>query len=116
MAATVAPELGDDPAAALYDMLAADAPAMSDADEAMAAAIDRAAELAAPAPAAGDFIRLVEAAAIADVTEQWLRLMVKAGKVKGVKVGRNWRVSAADVSFFSRHPTMGRPRREAAPF
>jgi excisionase family DNA binding protein len=96
--------------------MAADAPAMSDADEAMAAAIDRAAELAAPAPAAGDFIRLIEAAAIADVTEQWLRLMVKSGKVRGVKVGRNWQVSRSDVEWFQRHPTMGRPRREAAPF
>ena len=116
MAATIAPELGDDPAAALYEMLAAPAPVMSDADDAMAAAIDRAAELAAPAPAADDFIRLIEAAAIADVTEQWLRLMVKAGKVKGVKVGRNWKVSRADAEWFQRHPTMGRPRREAAPF
>lgn len=116
MAATIAPELGDDPSAALYELLAAPAPVMSDADDAMTAAIDRAAELAAPAPAAGDFIRLIEAAAIADVTEQWLRLMVKAGKVRGVKVGRNWQVSRADVEWFQRHPTMGRPRREPAPF
>lgn len=116
LAATIAPELGDDPAAALYELLAAPAPVMSDADDAMTAAIARAADLAAPAPAAGDFIRLVEAAAIADVTEQWLRLMVKAGKVKGVKVGRNWTVSRTDVEWFQRHPTMGRPRREAAPF
>ena len=116
LAATIAPELGDDPSAALYELLAAPAPTMSDADEAMAAAIARAAELAAPAPVAGDFIRLVEAAAIADVTEQWLRLMVKAGKVRGVKAGRNWTVSRTDVEWFQRHPTMGRPRREAAPF
>jgi hypothetical protein len=116
MAATIAPELGDDPAAALYDMMAAPAPVMSDADDAMSAAIDRAAEMAAPAPAAGDFIRLIEAAAIADVTEQWLRLMVKAGKVRGVKAGRNWTVSRTDVEWFQRHPTMGRPRREPAPF
>ena len=116
LAATIAPELGDDPAAALYDMMAAPAPVMSDADDAMAAAIDRAADMAAPAPAAGDFIRLIEAAAIADVTEQWLRLMVKAGKVRGVKAGRNWTVSRSDVEWFQRHPTMGRPRREAAPF
>jgi hypothetical protein len=116
LAATIAPELGDDPAAALYDLMAADAPAMSDADDAMTAAIDRAAELAAPAPAAGDFIRLVEAAAIADVTEQWLRTMVKAGKIRGIKAGRNWQVSRSDAEWFQRHPTMGRPRREAAPF
>jgi hypothetical protein len=116
LAATIAPELGDDPAAALYDMMAAPAPVMTDADDAMTAAIDRAAEMAAPAPAAGDFIRLIEAAAIADVTEQWLRLMVKSGKVRGVKVGRNWQVSRVDVEWFQRHPTMGRPRREAAPF
>ena len=117
LAATIAPELGDDPAAALYELLAADAPVMSDADDAMAAAIERAASMAAPADdAAADWMPLVQAAAVADVTEQWLRLLVKSGKVRGRKAGRNWQVSAADVSFFQRHPTMGRPRREPAPF
>jgi hypothetical protein len=118
LAATIAPELGTaDPAATLYEMLAAPAPAMADAEDAMAAAIDRAAELAAPADdAAADWMPLVQAAAVADVTEQWLRLLVKSGKVRGRKVGRNWQVSGADVTFFTRHPTMGRPRREPAPF
>lgn len=117
MAETMAADIT---AASLYDLLAADAPAMSPADDAMAAAIDRAAQLKAESDAmpadAGDWTGLVAAAAIADVTEQWLRLLVKAGKVRGRKVGRNWQVSMADVTFFQRHPTMGRPRLEPVPF
>jgi hypothetical protein len=53
---------------------------------------------------------LVSAAAAADITEQWLRQLVKSGKVRGRKVGRRWEVAAADVAFFVRHPTAGRPR------
>jgi hypothetical protein len=107
-------------AAGLYDLLAADAPTMSPADDAMRAAIDRAAQLKTESdnmPAdAGDWIGLVSAAAAADVTEQWLRQLVKAGRIRGRKFGRNWKVSAADVAFFTRHPTMGRPRLESVPF
>ena len=106
-------------AASLYDLLAADAPAMTSADDAMSAAIDRAAAMAADNQSADDvtdWTGLVAAAAVADVTEQWLRLLVKAGKVRGRKVGRNWQVSMADVTYFQRHPTMGRPRLESVPF
>jgi hypothetical protein len=105
-------------AADLYDLLAADAPTMSPADDAMRAAIERAANMAADNTSddAGDWMGLVAAAAAADVTEQWLRQLVKAGKIRGRKFGRNWKVSAADVAFFTRHPTMGRPRLESVPF
>lgn len=100
----------------LYELLKADAPALRPADDVMAEVIDRAAALATPADDADEMVGLVAAAAAADITEQWLRQLVKAGKIRGRKAGRNWVVSRADVAFFSRHPTAGRPRREAAPF
>lgn len=103
----------------LYDVLKADAPALRPADDVMADVLDRAATLAKPADDADDdddMVGLVAGAAVADITEQWLRELVKAGKIRGRKAGRNWIVSRADVAFFSRHPTAGRPRREAAPF
>ena len=74
---------------------------------------------AAPA-AADEFLPLPAAAAAADITEQWLRQLVKAGRVRHRRAGRCWQVSAADVQFFARHPTAGRPRLRAglepAPF
>ncbi len=105
----------------MFAELAGDAPTLRPADDVMAETIDRLAALAAsPADDAGDMVPLVAAAAAADITEQWLRQLVKAGKVRGRKAGRNWLVSAADVAFFQRHPTAGRPRLrahlESAPF
>jgi hypothetical protein len=104
----------------LFAELAESAPTMRPADDVMGETIARLAELAADNGAAETFVGLVEGAAIADVTEQWLRQLVKAGKVRGHKIGRNWRVSLADCQWFARHPTAGRPRtREAlapAPF
>lgn len=97
----------------LYDELATSAPTMRPADEVMAEVIARLAELADVNGAAETFIGLVEGAAIADVTEQWLRQLVKSGKVRGHKAGRNWRVSLADCQWFARHPTAGRPRLRA---
>lgn len=103
----------------LYAELNTAAPALRPADDVMAECVDRAAAMAAPASMAdelADLVPLVQAAHVADVTEQWLRLLVKSGKIRGRKSGRNWLVSSADVAFFTRHPTAGRPRREAAPF
>lgn len=100
----------------LFAELAAGADGLRPADEVMAEVIDRAAALAAPADDSADMVPLVAAAAAADITEQWLRQLVKSGKIRGRKRGRNWLVSSADVAFFTRHPTAGRPRREAAPF
>jgi hypothetical protein len=114
LAATELPELGhDDPAAALWDLVTAPAPVLATADETMVRAIDRAAaEPATSSPAASlaDMIALPEAAGLADVTEQWLRQLVKAGRVAGVKVGRNYLVSRSAAENFRRHPSMGRPR------
>ena len=114
------PELGqDDPSAALWEIVSAPAPSMPSADDTMAAAIARAAADrpdAKPAAAAelGDMIPLPEAAGLADVTEQWLRLLVKAGRVHGLKIGKNYLVSRSSAEQFRRHPSAGRPR--FAPF
>jgi hypothetical protein len=117
LAATDIPELGqDDPAAALYELVTAPAPVLPTADETMAAAIDRAAADAVPAAAAtaDELMSLPAAAMLADVTEQWLRKLVKAGRVPGQRIGRSWLVPRSAAESFRRHPTMGRPR--FAPF
>jgi hypothetical protein len=105
----------------LYDELAADAPTMRPADDVMRETIDRLSAAAGPADeSTTTWLGLVAAAAAADITEQWLRQLVKAGRVRGRRVGRRWEVDAADVAFFVRHPTAGRPRvrahLEPAPF
>lgn len=105
----------------LYDELAAAAPTMRPADDVMAEVIARLADQTGDAgEVETTWTGLVAAAAAADITEQWLRQLVKAGKVRGRKVGRRWEVAAADVAFFQRHPTAGRPRQRvglaAAPF
>jgi hypothetical protein len=105
----------------LYDELAAAAPTMRPADEVMAEVIDRLIDQTGDAgEVETTWTGLVAAAAAADITEQWLRMLVRSGKVRGRKVGRRWEVAAADVAFFQRHPTAGRPRLRAhlaaAPF
>jgi hypothetical protein len=105
----------------LYHTLQADAPTLRDADDVMREAIARVIDQAAAADdVETTWTGLVAAAAAADITEQWLRLLVKSGRVRGRKCGRNWQVAAADVVFFQRHPTAGRPRVRAhlaaAPF
>jgi hypothetical protein len=105
----------------LYADLATSAPTMRPADDVMRETIERLAAAAGPADdVATTWTGLVAAAAAADITEQWLRQLVKSGKVRGRRVGRRWEVAAADVAFFQRHPTAGRPRLrahlEASPF
>jgi hypothetical protein len=105
----------------LYDELAAAAPGMRPADDVMAEVIARLADQAGEAvETEPTWIGLVAAAAAADITEQWLRQLAKAGKVRRRKVGRCWQVAAEDLAFFQRHPTAGRPRLrahlESAPF
>lgn len=120
LAAGDIPELGqDDPAAALWELISAPAPVLPSADDTMRRAIETAAAnrpTVQPA-AAGleDLIPLPEAAGLADVTEQWLRKLVAAGRVPGVRVGKNYLVSKTAAEQFRRHPTAGRPR-AVAPF
>jgi hypothetical protein len=95
----------------LYAELASAAPGMRPADDVMAEVIARLADQAGPADQSEPtWIGLVAAAATADITEQWLRQLAKAGKVRRRKVGRCWQVAAEDLAFFQRHPTAGRPR------
>jgi hypothetical protein len=104
----------------LYDDLADGAPGFRPADDVMAEVIDRLIEQAGTDEIETTWTGLVAAAAAADITEQWLRQLVKAGRVRGRRVGRRWEVAAADLAFFQRHPTAGRPRLRAhlaaAPF
>jgi hypothetical protein len=95
----------------LYDDLSAAAPGMRPADDVMAEVLARLADQAGDAvETEPTWIGLVAAAAAADITEQWLRQLAKAGKVRRRKVGRCWQVAAEDLAFFVRHPTAGRPR------
>jgi hypothetical protein len=57
-----------------------------------------------------DLITLPAAARLADVTERWMRSLVQAGRVVGVKVGRNYIVSRASAAAYVRSETEGRPR------
>lgn len=118
LAATELPELGcDDPAAALWAIVTSDATEMPSAADTFSRAMERA-RLEAPRAAISpdDLLPLPLAASAADVTEQWLRQLVKAGKIAGFRVGRCWLVKRAAVESFKRHPTAGRPRREPVPF
>lgn len=95
----------------LFEQLAGDAPGLRPADDVITETIDRAARLAGVAgDDVADAIPLVEGAIVADVTEQWMRQLVKAGRIRGRKAGRNWLVSRFDCESFRRHPTAGRPR------
>lgn len=105
----------------MFEDLAAAAPTMRPADDVMVETIARLSDMVGQADDhATTWIGLVAAAAAADITEQWLRQLVKSGRVRGRKVGRRWEVAAADLAFFQRHPTAGRPRLRAhlaaAPF
>lgn len=65
---------------------------------------------AAPQINLADCIPLPEAAPLADVSEAYLRRLVKAGKILGVQIGRNYLVDKNSAKNFERHPTFGRPR------
>jgi hypothetical protein len=57
-----------------------------------------------------DWISLPAAAALANVTERWMRALVEKGKVVGKKIGRNYIVSRKSAAAFVRSETEGRPR------
>jgi len=118
LAAAEIPELGaDDPATALWELVSSDAPTLPQSVETWERAFERAAKEAPAAPVSpDDLLPLPLAAYSADISEQWLRQLVKAGKIRGFRVGRCWLVDRHAAESFRRHPTAGRPRREAAPF
>ena len=55
-------------------------------------------------------VPLPEAAKIADISEVWLRQLVREDKVKGVRIGRYFYVNIESAKAFHRHPYLGRPR------
>jgi len=118
LAATELPELGaDDPAAELWALVTGEAPTLPPAAETFERALDRARLEAPRAPVSpDDLLPLPLAAYTADISEQWLRKLVADGKVAGFRVGRCWLVKRSAAESFKRHPTAGRPRKEAAPF
>lgn len=66
---------------------------------------------ATPPLAIDQLISLPRAAELADVSEGWLRQLVVEGKVRGVKIGRNYLVDLESAKAFTRHPFLGRPRK-----
>jgi excisionase family DNA binding protein len=108
--------LGAETAAAeLWDTLTTPAPEPPAAADTMARALERAALECPAAPGSmRDLISIREAAALADVSEQWLRRLVSSGKLAGYRVGKSYVVSASAAARFKRHPTAGRPRHSTA--
>ena len=104
-------------AADLWEVITAPAPEAPPAADTMRRALDRA-EIECPgAPgSARDLISIREAAQLADVSEQWLRRLVAAGKLAGYRVGKSYVVSRAAAARFKRHPTAGRPRNTETAF
>jgi hypothetical protein len=71
---------------------------------------------ATPPPLAIDqLIPLPRAAELADVSQGWLRQLVVDGKVRGVRIGRNYLVDLESAKAFTRHPFLGRPRKSDKP-
>jgi hypothetical protein len=58
-------------------------------------------------------IPLPEAAALADVTDTWMRRLVTQGVVVGLKIGRSYIVDRESALAYKRTPNMGRPRSES---
>lgn len=104
---------GDDPAAALWEFLQTPADRSPTAAELWEKAFTRALEEsgARAIDDSADLISVDDAAALADVTPQWIRSLAKSGRIPGRRVGSVWLVSRSAALAFKRHPTAGRPRR-----
>ena len=109
------PELlgSDDPAAELWAFLQSPAERPPSAAETWEAAFQSAAMEAGAreVAAADDFVPVAEAAALADVSEYWVRSLVSSGRIPGRRIGGRWIVSRTAAAAFRRHPSRGRPRR-----
>jgi hypothetical protein len=55
-------------------------------------------------------VPLPEAAELAGVREQWLRKLVQADRVRGIRIGKNYYVDRESAAAYQRHPSRGRPR------
>jgi excisionase family DNA binding protein len=67
-----------------------------------------------PAVDLSKFISVAKAAKLADVTDRYMRTLVKSGRVEGVKIGRDYVVSEASARAFVRTASEGRPRAKAS--
>jgi len=59
------------------------------------------------------YCTVTDACRIADVSDGYMRRMIREGKVEAVKVGAAYLVLVASVKKFERQPGMGRPRKPA---
>lgn len=55
-------------------------------------------------------ITLPKAAKLIDLREQYVRRLVQAGRITGVKFGRNYLVNKASALAYQKKPGAGRPR------
>lgn len=60
------------------------------------------------------YISTAVAAERIGVDPRHVRVLIDSGKLKGLKIGRNWLVSIASVAKFERSPKMGRPKKHAS--
>lgn len=60
------------------------------------------------------YVTVGTAAALAGVSRFWMRQTVQAGRLPGVEIDGQWFVERAAAAAFERHPTAGRPRKDAA--
>ena len=58
-----------------------------------------------------EYVSTTDAAILAGVSPRHLVKLIVEGKIRAQKVGRNWLVSRESAESFSRHPTMGRPKK-----
>jgi hypothetical protein len=57
-----------------------------------------------------EWVSVGTAAAIADVSRQWMRDRAKAGVVRSIVIDGQWFICRKDAEKYERHPTFGRPR------
>ena len=101
----------------LWTMVSGPAPEPPTSESAADRTIERALEeCPAAAGSPRDMVSTREAAALAGVSDKWIRRLAESGKIPARRVGRTWVVSAAAAARFQRHPTAGRPRLSAAEF
>ena len=60
---------------------------------------------------ATEYLSTTDAAILAGISARHLVKLIVGGKIHGQKVGRNWLVSRESAEGFSRHPSMGRPKK-----
>jgi excisionase family DNA binding protein len=60
---------------------------------------------------ATEYLSTTDAAIIAGISARHLVKLIVEGKIHAQKVGRNWLVSRQSAEGFSRHPSMGRPKK-----